>query len=211
MSARPPPGHPWFAAIYDTMNWLGERRLFGPLRERLVGDLPGRVLDLGAGTGANFPHYRAAELVVATDPDPYMLRRAVKKAARSHSSVGFVLCAAEALPFRAASFDTAVATLVLCTVDAPECSLAEVRRVLRPGTSLSLLEHVRFAGWRGRLEDLIEPGWRRLAAGCHPNRRTGDLLDAAGFATDQLEQRDLGTTQLIVGVARMTATQGAAA
>jgi ubiquinone/menaquinone biosynthesis C-methylase UbiE len=194
--------------MYDSVNWLGERRLLGPLRERLLGDLRGRVLDLGAGTGANFPYYHAAELVVATDPDPYMLRRAVKKAARSRSRVGFVLCAAEALPFSGASFDAAVATLVLCTVDAPDRSLAELCRVLRPGAPLSLLEHVRSSGWRGRVQDRIEPAWRRLAAGCHPNRRTGDLLTSAGFAIDNLEQRDLGTLQLIAGVARITATQG---
>ena len=74
---RRPLGHRWFAAVYDLVNWFGERRLFGPLRARLVGDLGGRLLDLGAGTGATFPYYRSAELVVAADPDPYMLRRAV--------------------------------------------------------------------------------------------------------------------------------------
>ena len=77
---RRPLGHRWFAAVYDPLNWLAERRLFGPLRRQLVGTLRGRVLDLGAGTGANLPHYpwdHVAELVVAADPDPYMLRRAV--------------------------------------------------------------------------------------------------------------------------------------
>jgi ubiquinone/menaquinone biosynthesis C-methylase UbiE len=203
------PGHRWFAAVYDPLNWLGERRLFGPLRRRLAGELHGRVLDVGAGTGANFPHYRAAELVVAADPDPYMLRRAVKKAAQARARVGFVLCAAEALPFGPASFDAAVATLVLCTVDAPDRALAELRRVLRPAATLSLVEHVRSDGWRGWLQDRIEPVWGRLIAGCHPNRRTGALLQSAGFAFDQLEERDLGTMQLLTGVARVTASQPA--
>ena len=90
-------------------------------------------------------------------------------------------------------------------MDAPDRSLAELRRVLRPGATLSLVEHVRSEGWRGWLQDRVEPVWRRLVAGCHPNRRTGGLLQSAGFAFNQLEERDLGTMQLIAGVARVAA------
>jgi SAM-dependent methyltransferase len=172
-------GHRWFAAIYDPINWLGERRLFAVLRKRLVGTLTGRVLDLG--TGANLPYLETADLLVAADPDPYMLRRAVKKAGQARPRI----------------------VLVLCTVDSPERSLAELRRVLRPRAALSVLEHVCSADWRGWLEDRVEPAWRRQVAGCHPNRRTGDLLASAGFAFDAFEERDLGTMQLISGVARV--------
>ena len=202
MSARVLPRDCWFAAVYDVVNWLAERRLLGPFRARLVSDLGGRLLDLGAGTGANFPYYRAAELVVAADPDPYMLRRAVWKAAGMRPRVASVLCAAEALPFGAGSFDGVVATLVLCTVDTPDRALAEVRRVLRPSGRLSLIEHVRSEGWAGRVQDAVVPAWKWLAAGCHPNRRTEALVRSAGFTFDEIEQRSMGPSPLIVGVAR---------
>jgi hypothetical protein len=87
-------------------------------------------------------------------------------------------------------------------VDEPERSHAELRRVLQAGGTLRVLEHVRAEDRRGTVQDAIEPVWRRLAAGCHPNRRTEALLQSAGFAFEEIERRDLGATPLIAGVTR---------
>ena len=112
-------GHRWFAALYDLISGGGERRLLGPLREWVVGEARGRVLEIGAGTGFSFPHYGAStEMthVVATEPDPYMLRRAAartREARRRGVPLHLVQCAAEALPFAPGSFDSAVAAVVL--------------------------------------------------------------------------------------------------
>jgi len=105
-------GHRWFATVYDLINRPSERRLIGPIRARLLGDLGGCVLEIGAGTGASFPHYSAARLVIATEPDPFMLRRAVKRARSLGHPIRFVRCVAEALPFKDGSFDAAVAAAV---------------------------------------------------------------------------------------------------
>src|SRR6266542_3752207 len=97
-------GHRWFAAVYDAMS-EGDERVLGPIRRRLVGDLRGRVLEIGAGTGFNFPHYPPDAIIIATEPDPFMLRRAVKRArqpaepSNGQATIHFVQCAAEALPF----------------------------------------------------------------------------------------------------------------
>ena len=112
-------GHRWFAAVYDLLNRSAERRLLGPIRARLLGALRGRVLEVGAGTGASFPDYApepVGPIVVATDPDPFMLRRAVARARQARQSgrrIRLVQCAAEALPFRDRTFDTVVAAMVL--------------------------------------------------------------------------------------------------
>lgn len=109
-------GHRWFAAIYDRFSQDDERRVLGPLRARLLGDARGRVLEIGAGTGFSFPHYGPVAEVVATEPDPYMLRRAVgraREARRRGVRLSLVQCAAEALPFAPGSFDAAVAAVVL--------------------------------------------------------------------------------------------------
>src|SRR5687767_6541630 len=82
-SAKPAPhahGHRWFAALYDPLTYWTERRLLGPLRASIAGGATGRVLEVGAGTGANFPYYQNAQTVVATEPDPFMLRRARRRA-----------------------------------------------------------------------------------------------------------------------------------
>ena len=111
-------GHRWFAALYDLANSADEGVL-GPIRRRLLGDLHGRVLELGAGTGFSFPYYPAGATVIATEPDPYMLRRAVTRARRAvepavpRATIHLVQAAAEALPFRPGVFDAAVAAVVL--------------------------------------------------------------------------------------------------
>lgn len=175
-------GHPWFAALYDPMNRLGERRMMEPLRRRTAGATKGRVLEIGAGTGANFPYYQAVAQLVATDPDPFMLRRARKRGRELGLAAELFQCAGEALPFANAAFDTVVATLVFCSVTDQARALAEVRRVLKPDGTFRFIEHVRAQDGRvARVQDLLTPIWRRCSAGCHLNRSTIAAIAAAGF------------------------------
>ena len=98
---RTPPtrlGHPWFAATYDFLNQFGERRMLGPLRQRLVGSATGQILELGAGTGANFAYYPAHATIAVTELDPFMLARAQKRAAELGRALALCQCPAEVLP-----------------------------------------------------------------------------------------------------------------
>jgi ubiquinone/menaquinone biosynthesis C-methylase UbiE len=155
-------GHRWFAAIYDLVNRSAERRVLGPVRRSLLDEATGLVLEIGAGTGANLPYYRAADRVIAAEPDPFMLRRARRRAAAAPRPVVLVQCAAEALPVRDGAVDQVVAALVLCSVEDEARALAEARRALRPGGALRFMEHVRAGGHLGRLQDALTPS---LAAG----------------------------------------------
>jgi len=171
------------------------------------------VLDIGAGTGANLSYLRAAARVVATEPDPAMRRRliahvatraaardgrgtsdaadgrdAVDEPAGAGGPVEVVDATAESLPFPDAAFDAVVCTLVLCTVDDLDRALTEARRVLRPGGRLIVLEHVRGSGRLARWQDRVEPLWRRIAAGCHPNRDTRAAIERAGFGFERVEE-----------------------
>lgn len=186
-------GHPITARIYDRVLAGSERAGLAQMRAELLAGASGRTLEIGAGTGLNLEHYTAAvtELVLA-EPDPHMAARMRERVAArppSAAAVEVIPAQAEELPFDDGSFDTVVCTLVLCTVSDPERALAEVRRVLIPGGRLLFLEHVRaesrrLAWWQDRL---TRP-WRRLAAGCHPNRPTGETLAAAGFWIERLER-----------------------
>jgi ubiquinone/menaquinone biosynthesis C-methylase UbiE len=170
-----------------------ERRVFGEARRRLVAHARGRVLDLGAGTGANFASYAPdVALVVALDPELGMLEGAKQKAAAA--PVTFVAASAEALPFPDAAFDTVVATLVFCTIADPAAAIAEVERVLAPGGRVLMLEHVRSSNAAlGLLMDLATPVQRIVAAGCHLNRATQALVARAGFRVETATRRFLGT------------------
>lgn len=207
-----PKGHRWHASLYDRLMRTTERRIMADLRARLLGPLEGTVLEVGAGTGANLPFYTHAARVVATEPDPYMLRRAAQRLREiDHPAIELRLASAEALPFRPGTFDHVVATLVFCTVPDPERALREVRRVLKPEGRFHFVEHVRADGFVGRAQDFIRPVWKFFAAGCVVNRRTGELIERAGFVIESLERRRLQFgVPLLVGVARSAPDQASA-
>ena len=165
---------PW---LYDACCAISERTGLRRWREWLVRVAPGRALEVGAGTGRNLPLYDDVRRVVALDPDRRLLARARRRAPAAR----FVIGSAEALPFPSGTFDTVVSGLVFCSVPDPHRGLSEVRRVLAPGGSLRMMEHVRAAGVMGRLQDLIQPAWTRIVGGCHPNRETEANVAAAGF------------------------------
>lgn len=177
---------PW---LYDALCALYERRGLGRWRRWLVAGARGRCLDLGSGTGRNLPLLPAGARAVAVEPLWDVLQRARRRA----PAVRFVLARAEALPFRDGAFDTVVSGLVLCSVADPTQALREVRRVLGAGGQLRLLEHVRStAPWKARLQDRLQPLWTRLTGGCHPNRPTEELVEAAGFAIEAAGRRARG-------------------
>jgi ubiquinone/menaquinone biosynthesis C-methylase UbiE len=180
-------GHPIFAALYDPVGASAERRWMGGRRRRLLAGARGVVLEIGGGTGANLAHYRDVDRVTIAEPDPFMRNRIGPKLEDARVPVEVSTAGAEALPFPDGSFDTVVSTLVLCTVPDQEAALDEVRRVLRPGGRLLFIEHVRAAGSAARWQDRLEPLWRRLLGGCHPNRDTVAAIEEVGFEIETFE------------------------
>ena len=159
------------------------------VREEVVGGVRGRVLEIGAGTGLNFPYYREGEveLVVAIEPDPFMLRRAKPRAGSRGALIELRQASAAELPFEDAAFDAIVCTLVLCSVEDQGEVLAEMYRVLRPGGQLRFYEHVRSDnGPGGFCQDAVTPVWHRLFAGCHPNRNTTQAIRSSGFEIEEV-------------------------
>jgi ubiquinone/menaquinone biosynthesis C-methylase UbiE len=89
-------------------------------RQQLLAGLSGRVIEVGAGNGLNFPHYpETVSEVVAVEPEPYLRKRAAEAAAEASVKIEIVDGTADDLPAEDASFDAAVASLVLCSVPRP--------------------------------------------------------------------------------------------
>jgi ubiquinone/menaquinone biosynthesis C-methylase UbiE len=180
-----------WAAGYE---FLGTRaqKVEGPFRERIVSDARGDVLEVGAGNGFNFPHYRAAARVVAIEPDPEMRKRGVARARAATVPISLVPGDALRLEYPDASFDTVIFSLVLCTIPDPGRALAEARRVLRPGGEIRFYEHVRSTDASAALrQDRWLKPWRFVNRGCHPNRDTLGAIRGAGFTFTELEEFDL--------------------
>lgn len=191
------PEHPFFAAIYDPVTVFAERTILRPHREYLVRDLSGTVLDLGAGTGAMFPYLPNKHEVSlhAIEPDPHMRQQAMSKANDLALEIDIRGAGAESLPYADDQFDTVLASMVFCTIPDMDTALTEVTRVLKPGGELRFFEHVHADGWRGRIQNIAAPLWRRLAGGCHLNRQTVSRLTAPqSFDVLDIERLDVGVT-----------------
>lgn len=181
-----------------------------PVRTALLAGARGRVVELGFGSGSNLPFYPdAVSELVAVEPSEGLAelgRRRLEASGRAHRVV--VSSASRELPLDAHSFDAAVVTFVLCSVKRVPEMLAEVRRLLAPGGTLFVAEHV-LAQTRGlaRAQQLIRPVWKAVLGGCDPARDSRALLEAAGFDTSDVRDETLPLPRLassgIVGVARM--------
>jgi ubiquinone/menaquinone biosynthesis C-methylase UbiE len=198
----------FFAFFYDRVTAGAERAGLRDHRQVLLTKASGKVLEIGGGTGANLPFYGGqVQSLTITEPSDAMARRLERRLKAHALPATVVRAAAEALPFEDDSFDTAVSTLVLCTVKDPAKSLGELRRVLKPGGKLLFIEHVRseepgVARWQERLNPLQ----RVIGCGCNCNRATLQSARAAGFSVKDVHHHALNKVPvwvrpLIVGVA----------
>ena len=189
------------------MSRRSEEAGLSALRERLLADASGNVLEIGGGTGANLAHYNGnLDSLVITEPEPPMLRRLQRKANDQAPHATVLRAPAEDIPFEDASFDVVVSTLVLCGVDDQGRALREVHRVLRPGGRLLFIEHVRSDDPQlARFQDRMN--WlNRLVVHCDCNRPTLTSMESHGFTVSKLERTTLPKAPkfvrpLIVGTA----------
>ena len=181
-----------FAALYDRVLRATEDAGLREMRRELLSQASGRTIDVGSGTGANLDLYPPGIDLTMAEPDPHMARQLRRKLAESDRSVALVEAGAESLPFGDSSFDTAVFTLVLCTVPDPAAALAEVARILKPGGRMLFLEHVRAPDPKlARWQDRLEKPWRFVGDGCHCNRDTVATIEASPFRLEDVERGQL--------------------
>ena len=183
------------AALYDFLGEAGDRAFMGPLRREVIGRAEGVVVEIGSGTGRNFPYYHAGKVsyLYAIEPDLQMARRAVPRADGTDLLIEFMEDDAERLPFDDGFADTVVATLVMCTVQHPEAVLSEIKRVLKPSGKLLFIEHVKSdESWRAMLQDWATPLTRMWWSNCHLNRASIELMRAVGFKIEDVRRVNAG-------------------
>ena len=179
------------APVYDLMELMNERRM-RPWREKLWAQVPPvRVLEVGVGTGKNFEYHPRGARMMGIDFSPRMLGRARQRAAQLGEPIELRQMDAQAMGFPDASFDEAVATCVFCSVPDPVLGLQEVKRVVKPGGRVFLMEHMRHANpIVGRLMDVLNPLARLM--GPDINRRTLDNVRAAGLEIEHVQDLGMG-------------------
>ena len=181
--------HPFCARLLGVLSRHEPESVRAWRRENLAG-LSGRVLEIGAGTGANFALYPGTVTeVVAIEPERRLTEIALESSKSALVPVTVIDRTIETFDARE-PFDAVVCSLVLCSVDNPEIVLQQVFSLLQPGGELRYLEHVSSAGMQGRLQRLVDATvWPRLFGNCHTHRDTERAITDAGFLT-QTARRD---------------------
>ncbi len=201
--------NPFFARIWPVVA-THETEPIRALRRENLADLSGRVLEVGAGIGTNFPHYPdSVEEVIAVEPEPRLAAQA--RAAADVVPARVVVTGETAEGFSGGEpFDAVVCSLVLCSVRDPDSVLQHLYSFLRPGGELRYLEHVASAGARGRFQRFVDATvWPRLFGNCHTHRDTERSIIDAGFEVDTSRREwtlpawaPMPVSELLVGRAR---------
>ncbi|WP_432947464.1 methyltransferase domain-containing protein [Kribbella sp. CA-253562] len=183
-----------FARVYARLRPMMDRQGAAEHRARLVAGTAGRIVEVGAGEGANFAHYPPTVTeVVAIEPNPYLRAQAARRATAGDIRIEVVDGTAERLPVGDGSADVVVMCLVLCSVADQTAALAEAFRVLRPGGELRFYEHVAAEPGRrlARVQRIADKTvWPWLTGGCHVGRDTAAAITAAGFVIEELDRFD---------------------
>lgn len=171
-----------FSKWYDRFMSPLEKKRFKKIRKDLLKKAEGKILEIGSGTGVNFPFYRAVENVMAIEPSEDMIKQSISKKKAASVPIEIIHAGAERLPFANHSFDTVVATLVFCTIPDVDKALAEINRVCKPEGKILLFEHVRMHNpLLAHMQDWLTPYWEKICDGCCLNRETEQSLNKHGY------------------------------
>jgi ubiquinone/menaquinone biosynthesis C-methylase UbiE len=163
-----------------------------PYKRMFLSELQGNVLEIGPGSGPNLIYYAPDVHWIGVEPNPYMHDYLRARAASQGRTVDLRTGHAEALPAADQSMDAVVSTLVLCSVHDLDFTLAEIKRVLKPGGRFVFIEHVAAQAETGlrRVQNFLRPVWSAIGDGCHPNREIEQALEKADFASLHIEHFD---------------------
>ena len=186
----------WFFRLLDSYLDV----LLGDRKRALLTGLPGEIVEIGPGVGANFRYFARGTRVIAIEPNRHMHGALRATAAANDVSVDLVARSADDTGLPDHSVELVVSTLVLCTVPDPEATLAEIRRILRPGGRFVFLEHVAASpgSWLRWLQELVRRPWQWFFEGCHTHRDTLLHIRRAGFSEVHAETKVISSPFLPV-------------
>lgn len=177
----------FFPLIYDIAMKPLEKRSFTHIRENLIQKANGKVLEIGSGTGINLPYYRNVDRVDAVEPNPFMIKQFNRRRNSASVPIYTHVQSAENLNFQDHTFDTVVSTLVFCTIPDPIKALQEIRRVAKPHSTVLFFEHIKMKQpLLAKMQDALNPMWKKICDGCHLNRDTLKMIQDSGLIVNRV-------------------------
>ncbi|MDQ0970909.1 ubiquinone/menaquinone biosynthesis C-methylase UbiE [Neobacillus niacini] len=178
-----------FPKWYDFFMGPLERKKFIKVRQDLLKSATGKVLEIGSGTGVNFPLYRNADHVIAIEPSQHMIDQSQSRSKLAVVPIEMVNASAERLPFEDHTFDTVVATLVFCTIPNVDEAINELKRVCKPNGKILLFEHVKMENTLlSSMQEGLTPLWKKICDGCCLNRETLKAFTSRGLKIERVEK-----------------------
>lgn len=179
----------WFLASLDSIF----HRIYGQRKIALTHNMPGTIVEIGPGTGANFRYYPAGTKVIAIEPNIQMYDRLTQKAEEHNINLEIRGLKGESIDLDDGSVDFVASTLVLCSVDDPAQVVSEIKRILKPGGQYMFIEHVAAptGTWLRKLQSAVKPPWKYTFEGCCPDRESWIVIENAGFHSVSLEHFDM--------------------
>ncbi len=175
--------HPIFARFYKWLSPLAEKAGSADHREKLLSGTFGNIVEVGAGSGANFSHYPSAvSKVIAVEPEPTLRKEAVRVSRNLSIQIEVVDGTSENLPVEDNWADFVIFSLVLCSIENVNAALAQAKRVLADSGKILVYEHVRSDNPKeARRQDLVNRIWPLFLGGCNCNRDTPSIIQNSGF------------------------------
>ncbi len=169
---------------------LGDPPPIKEIREQIIPLAEGIVLEIGAGSGANFIHYDPArvEKLYALEPNPGMIRLAERKRHKTKLDIEYLDLPGERIPLEDNAVDCVVSTFTLCTIPGIVDAVRGIARVLKPNGKLIFFElglapDVAVQRWQRRLEPLFY----RMFQGLYLTRDIPALMNEGGFQIGHME------------------------
>jgi ubiquinone/menaquinone biosynthesis C-methylase UbiE len=199
--------HPIFARFYSALAKKAETAGIGEHRKRLLDSSSGKIVEVGCGSGLNFFHYPdTVEKVVGVEPEEFLKLKSIQVAnqLKDKLNIEVVQGVATSLPFDDNTFDCAVTSLVLCSVDDPKKAISEMYRVVKPGGELRFYEHVRSKSPKfSQMQDRVNKFWPYFGGGCNCNRDTLGYIKDSEFEIKEADEFNFAHSKLLAPVAPM--------
>lgn len=180
-----------------------EDKIYGDKKIKLISNLKGTILEIGAGTGTNLKYYSSNTKIILLEPNSKMYKHIKDNSNKLGIKFNIIKSKAEKIPLKDESVDVVVSTLVLCSVEDVDKVLSEIYRVLKKGGKFIFLEHIadKEGGFRRRLQNfVIHTPWIFFSDGCHPNRETGNNIKKSKFRKVKIEKfmiKGIGLSYLV--------------